>query len=407
MSLKKTGWVFLFSFGFLLWSSPLRAEDWPQLKGQRGGGVSEDTGFPIHWSKTANLRWKVDLPGRGLSSPIIAAGRVYLTACSGPDQQRLHVLCFEAATGKKLWERQLWATGTTLCHPKTNMAAPTPVTDGKRVYALFATCDLVCLDAQGDLVWYRSLTRDYPTMGNNVGMAASPVLAKGSLILALENAGESYTLGLDKLTGKNRWQVDRDREINWVTPLLFNNKGREEVLIQSPRELTALDPETGRKLWRHSGVGLSTIPSPVQGGGVIFATGGGIVALRPGGDGMASKVIWTKAKLATSFASPLYYRGALYAVNNVGVLTCADSATGNILWQLRLKGAFSASPVAAEGRIYLVNESASTFVVQSGKTGKLIATNELAATVLATPALADGAIYLRSDQVLYCFKAKK
>src|SRR2546428_749632 len=159
--------LFLVPFSFAL------AADWPQWRGPGGGGGAEEKGLPVPWSATENVRWKGELPGRGLSAPVIAAGRVYVTAATGHDQDRLHVLCFDEATGRKLWERQFWATGTTLCHPKTNMAAPTPATDGKHVYALFATQDLACLDADGNLLWFRSLTGDYPTVGNNVGMASS------------------------------------------------------------------------------------------------------------------------------------------------------------------------------------------------------------------------------------------
>jgi outer membrane protein assembly factor BamB len=394
------------------------AGEWPQFRGPHGLGVSAETGLPTSWSKTENIHWKVDLPGRGLSAPVVAGGRVYVTACTGGDQERLHVLCFDARTGKKLWHRQLWATGTTLCHPKTNMAAPTPVTDGQRVYALFATYDLVCLDISGDLVWYRALTRDYPTMGNNVGMASSPVLSRSCLVLALENAGESYALGIDKRTGKNRWQHERAREISWVTPLLIDNNGREEVLIQSPKEMTAFDPETGRLCWRHRESGLATIPSPASGAGLLFVPGPGILAVRPGGEGVAAKTVWKKAKLTTAFASPLYYQGRLYTLNNVGVLTCTEPATGNIVWQLRLKGPFSASPVAGDGKIYLVSETGTSTVVQAAaantpadskvaQAAKVLASNELGDTFLATPALADAALYLRSDKLLYCIKQKK
>ena len=148
----------------------LLGADWPEFRGPGGQGWSEEKSLPTRWSKTENLRWSAELPGRGLSSPIIVGDRVFLTACTGFQQTRLHVLCFEAATGKLLWERKLWATGGTSCHPKTNMAAPTPVTDGRHVYALFATGDLACYDRDGNLVWYRSLVGDYPTVGNNVGM---------------------------------------------------------------------------------------------------------------------------------------------------------------------------------------------------------------------------------------------
>jgi len=159
--------------GFLLGVAVAAAGDWPQYHGPRGSAVSDETGIATTWSETENIRWKADLPGRGLSNPVIAGGRVYLTASSRPQESRLHVLCFDLRSGKKLWERQFWSTGNTGCHPKTCMAAPTPATDGERVCALFATGDLTCLDKDGGLLWYRSLVGDYPTVSNQVGMAAS------------------------------------------------------------------------------------------------------------------------------------------------------------------------------------------------------------------------------------------
>ncbi|HZZ81767.1 MAG TPA: PQQ-binding-like beta-propeller repeat protein, partial [Gemmataceae bacterium] len=149
-----------------------RAEDATQFRGHGGLGLSKEINLPTKWSATEGLRWKAELPGKGLSNPVVAGGRVYVTVTAAYQQKREAVLCFDVKTGKKLWERQVWATGTTLCHPKTNMAAPTPITDGERVYALFATGDFVCYDKDGDLVWYRSIVGDYPTVGNNVGMAA-------------------------------------------------------------------------------------------------------------------------------------------------------------------------------------------------------------------------------------------
>ncbi len=391
----------------LLLAVPLQAADWPQFRGPGGSGVSAETGLPVRWDQVTNVRWRADLPGRGLSAPVVAGGRVYVTACSGPLQDRLHVLCLDEATGKTLWHRQFWATGTTVCHPKTSMAAPTPATDGRHVYAFFATGDVVCLDRAGDLVWYRALSRDYPTLANNVGMASSPVLCGPALVLLLENAGESFGLGLDKVTGKNRWKVKRHREINWVTPLVIDNKGRQEVLLQSPTDLSAYDPDTGKKLWGYAARGLSTIPSPTAGDGLVFVPGGRFLALRPGGAGQAPQAVWERPKLKTSFASPLFYEGHLYTVNSAGVLTCAKAATGDIVWQERLKGPFAGSPVAAAGKIYLVNEQGTTTVVQTGPRPQVLARNELPETILATPTLANGAIYLRSDQHLYCIGAPR
>src|SRR5262249_15898453 len=228
----------VFALTIMVCGFSLRAEDSPQFRGKGGLGISEKP-LPVHWDATENIRWKAALPGRGLSCPVIANGRVFVTACTGANQDRLHVLCFDTKTGKELWHRQLWATGNTLCHEKTCMAAPTPVTDGKRIIALFATADLVCYDIDGNLLWYRSLTGDYPTIGNNVGMAASPILHGDLLLLCLENAGASFAAGIDKHTGKNRWKIDRPRGINWVTPLLIQNAGKDAVLFQGPGELSA------------------------------------------------------------------------------------------------------------------------------------------------------------------------
>lgn len=375
------------------------AADWPQFRGAGGTGVSPETGLPTRWSPTENVRWKAELPGRGVSSPIVVGGRVYLTASSGYQQRRLHVLCFDAATGAKQWERQLQATGDTLCHPKTCMAAPTPVSDGTRVCALFATGDLACLDQQGNLLWYRSLAGDYRNITNQVGMAASPILWRDVLIVPMENVGESFAAGLDKLTGQNRWKVGRPRDINWPTPLLRERSGRAEVLFQAPQELAAYDPATGRKLWAYTGEGMTAVPSLAVAEGLIVLSGG--VALRPphasatggqerklnGKEEPAPQVVWKSIKLRPAYASPLYYQGRLYAINNSSILlNCADVHTGNVIWQQRVKGPFSASPVAADDKLYLVNEDGLTTVLRSGDVPQILSTNPLGEPMLATPA---------------------
>lgn len=388
----------------LLGATALVAGDWTQFRGPGAAGVSDETGLPLRWGKTENVAWAADLPGRGLSNPVIVGGRVFVTACSGHQQDRLHVLCLDASSGKPLWQRQLWATGSTMCHPKTNMAAPTPATDGRRLYALFATCDLACLDFDGNLLWYRALAKDYPTVGNNVGLASSPVLAGDTLVLFLENAGESFALGVDKSTGQNRWKVARDREINWVTPLVRG----DSVLFLSTRGLAAHDAKTGERRWLFESKGLSTIPSPVSADGLILVPAGGqVLALREADQGPPTEV-WRSPKLGSSYATPLYYRGRAYNVNSTtGIVTCVDAADGKVLGQSsRLKGPFSASPVAADGRLYLVSEEGTTFVVEAEPTLKLLATNPLGETVLASPAIAGGAIYLRSDQHLFCIRGE-
>ena len=395
----------------VLFGLPAYAADWPQFRGFGGSSVSEEKNLPVRWSATENIRWKAALPGRGLSSPVIAGGKVYVTACTGYQQTRLHVLCFDQATGKQLWERQFWSTGLTACHPKTNMAAPTPVTDGQRVYALFATCDLACLDADGNLTWYRSLTGDYPTITNQVGMAGSPVLAGDTLVVLMENMGESFALGIDKLNGKNRWKIERERSITWTTPLATTLAGKPEVLLQSGGQLTAVDPATGGKRWSFETKGIATASSAVVVGDTVYLPASEFTALKPRADGATPEIRWTSNRLRPGYSSAVVYQDRVYTLNGGGILVCADAADGKVLWQERVKGPFSSSPVIADGKLYAVNEEGEAFVVELGDKPKLLATNTVKPAdkdyFLATPAIADGAIYLRCDAFLWCIGGKK
>jgi outer membrane protein assembly factor BamB len=394
----------------------LPAADWPGFRGPKGWGVSGEKALPVKWGPKEGLRWVVDLPGRGLSNPVIARGRVYVTACSGYRERRLHVLCYDARTGKKLWERQLSATGSTMCHPKTCMAAPTPVTDGNAVYALFATGDVVALDRGGNLLWYRSLAGDYPKLSNQVGMAASPALAGNTLLLPMENIGDSFAAGIDVKTGKNRWKVKRTRDINWCSPIVIDVGGKPAAVFQTSKEATAYDVQTGAVRWTHKADDLGNLLSPAAGGGLVFLPGQGrsdTLAVRPRQDGKV-EVRWTTSQLRTGYPSPVYYKGRLYGCGGVAV-KCLDGRDGELLWQQRAPGPFAGSPVIGDGKLYLVNEGGVTTVLSLADKGKVLARNKLyeAASVserdhiLATPAIAGGAIYLRSDRKLFCIGAKK
>lgn len=391
----------------LLVAAPARAADWPQFRGPLSRGVAEETSLPVRWTATENVRWRADLPGPGASSPVVADGRVYLTACSGPRQDRLHVFCFAAANGGKLWERRLWGTGSTMCHPKTNMAAATPAVDHGRVFAIFGTGDLVCFSLDGDLLWYRSIAKDYPTFSNNVGLAASPVPWEDLLLVALENRGrESFFLGIEQQTGKNRWQTERPHEFNWVTPVIYNRGGKAEVLLQAPPALVSYDPRTGKENWTFKGPGFNIVTMPLVDGDSIHVTGGSgapLIALRPTADRDSPKRVWDAPKLGVYYSTPLVYRGRIYAVNPARVLNCADLATGKLLWQQRLQGTeYSASPVGAAGNIYVVNEEGATTVLRAGDEPQILSVNALEERTLATPAIAGGAIFLRTDKRLYC-----
>jgi outer membrane protein assembly factor BamB len=382
------------------------AGDWPRFRGPNGSGVADDKGLPVKFSKDENVRWKTELPGRGLSNPVIAGGRVYVTASSGYRNRRLHVLCLDEATGKKLWERQFLSTGNTNCHPKSCMAAPSPVTDGKVVYALFATGDIAAVARDGTLVWYRSLEIDYPGIANQVGMAASPLLHDGTLIVPMDNAGDSFLAGLDATTGKNRWKVERIRDVNWTSPVLHTQGGKTAVVFQTEREVTAYDPATGKVRWTHQTEKGSTIPSPVTGGDLVFAPGTPLVALKPGADGTTPEVMWTSNKLGSSYASPLLLGDRLYALTRTGV-SCVRARSGEMLWQQRIKGPFSASPVVADGKMYIATEDGFVTVLKLGDRPEVLSVNEMDDVLLATPAIANGCLYLRSDKYLYCIGEKK
>ncbi len=180
-----------------IWLQSACAGDWRQFRGNDTNGIAEETSLPTHWSETENVAWKVELTGKGPSSPIVVAGHVIVTSSSGAKQDRLHVLSFAAASGKLEWERQFWATGRTMCQPMTAVAAPTPASDGQRVFALFSSSDLVCLDLDGNLLWYRGLQVEHPAAGNDVGMASSPVVVGQTVIVQIESQGDSFAAGFD------------------------------------------------------------------------------------------------------------------------------------------------------------------------------------------------------------------
>ena len=383
------------------------AGDWTQFRGPGGTGVSPETNLPVKWSKTEGLRYKIALPGRGLSNPVIAGGRVYVTACSGYRETRLHVLCFDEATGKKLWERRCTATGNTACNSVTCMAAPTPTTDGKAVYALFATGDLVAYDRDGAQLWYRSLVGDYPDITNQVGMASSLVLAGGALLVPMENAGDSFVAGIDIATGKNLWRMKRARTINWTTPLVVETGGRPAALFPMPGNISAVDPMTGKVRWSYESGTVSSILSPSFGDGVLYSPdGGGLKALKPTDDGSPPKELWTIPVFGGGYPSPVYHAGRVYGLASVNV-QCVSAADGKEVWKQRAFGPFSASPVIGDGKLYAVNSKGLTTVVGLGDKPTLLAKNDLDDTILATPAIANGCIYLRSDKFLYCVGAKK
>lgn len=367
------------------------AADWPQFRGVHGSAVSADA--PP--GPRVAVAWSMDLPGRGLSSPIVIGDKVFLTCASGPDQSNLHVFCFSTADGKKLWERVMKSTGRTMTHNKTSVAAPTMCSDGSRVFALYSSNDLFAFDLDGNLLWLRGLTYDYANASNSLGMSSSPVVVGDTLVVQSENDSESIAAGLDVATGKNRWKMERPKAANWTSAVVYQNT----VALQSSKGLTGIDPHSGRVLWDYTD-GAATIPSSAVTENAIYVPSNGVTALVP--EKGSTSQLWRAPGLKPGTGSPLVTGEAIYVLNSAGVLTKAALNNGDEAWKLRLKGPISGSPVAAGKYIYLASERGDFQVVDTtAPEGEVIHTLPLKDTVLCTPALSSGAVYVRSDKKLW------
>jgi outer membrane protein assembly factor BamB len=384
--------------------APVHAADWPQFRGAASNSVSSDPQPPADWSdaENRNIAWKASLPGRGPSSPIVVGGRVIVTCSGGVHQDRLHVLCFDAADGKQLWERQFWATGRTLSHPASANAAPTPTSDGKLVFAFFSSNDLACLDLDGNLKWFRGLAHDFPHAGNDTGMSSSPVVIGDVVIAQVECQGDSFATGIDKQTGETRWRIARPRESNWSSPVVMRGGEGDAVLLQSPTQITAHRPDSGEQLWAYN-VACNGISSAAALDGVVYVASKGMTALRPSGNS-EPEVVWNVQNLQPGSASVVVDGGRLYAINTSGVMTCASTTDGKILWRTRLEGEFWGTPALVGNRLYCISKKGKAQVVEisaDGSGGEVVGSGQLEGEIQASPAVASGALYVRSDGHLW------
>lgn len=386
----------------VLAGTPSAAGDWPQFRGPGALSSAPDARPPVTWNERQNIAWRIDLPGRGPSSPIVVRDRVLVTATSGFRHDRLHVLCFAAVDGQPLWERQFWATGRTATHSSISGAAPTPASDGQHVYAFFSSNDLFCLDLDGNLVWYRGLSYDYPKAGSDVGMASSPLVVDGVVVVQLENQSDSFAAGLDAASGETRWRVERPARSSWTSPIALPGLGRRKtaVILQSSSCVTAHDVQTGDELWRFTEP-VAGISSSVFRDGWLLVPMRGLTALRFSDESNAPEIVWDANRMRPGSPSPLIHDGRVYVINNANV-RCGDAKTGELLWFVRLKGTHWATPVLAGGHLYCVNQDGEMQVVRVGdKEGEVVAENRFDETMHATPAVAGDALYVRSDKHLW------
>lgn len=394
--MKLNPFVLLLATGTLM-----HAGDWRQFRGPHGNGAVDEAGVPTLLTVSNSIAWRVDLPGQGLSSPIIVGDRVFVTCSSGPKEKRLHVICFDARSGGKIWERQLIATGRTMCHEKTSVAAPTPASDGERIVAIFSSNDIACFDLDGSLIWFRGLGRDYPNASNSLGMSSSLVIAGGVVVAQVESESMAFTAGLDLQTGVSRWKLDRPRGANWTSPVAVTAGGDRLVALQSSKGVMAIEPATGKVVWTYTN-SASSVPSSTLNGDKLYVPSQGLTALDLSQRRETPGPLWRSNQLRPGTPSPTVVAGKILSLNDGGVLTCGDAATGDRLWQLRLKGPFSASPVAAGRFVYCASEKGVLQVIDPATSeGQVVSELELGETIVSTPSIAGGALYLRSDARLW------
>jgi outer membrane protein assembly factor BamB len=381
------------------------ARFWPRWRGPSGQGLGSGAGYADTWSATENVLWKVPLPGRGNSSPIVWRDRMFLTA-EYDGGRRLTLVAFNRANGSRLWETAAPTGPTGSAHFKNGHASATPATDGERVYVSFGARGLMAVDLNGAVVWHQDLGR----MDAYHGPAGSPLLYKDRVILYQDQSSDSFIAAFAARTGRPLWRTRRDASVGWGTPVAVRVGDHDEIVVNGQSRVQAYDPDTGRELWRCSGSTYEVIPTPVVGRGMVFCSSGRAgptLAIRPGGSGdvTRSHLVWSSPRGSPFVPSPIVYGDHLYMVNDMAsIVTCIEAATGRTAWQGRLgvaqREGFSASPVAVDGKVFFTNDDGETFVLRAGPKFELLHVNRLGERTLASPALVEGRWYIRTDRNL-------
>jgi outer membrane protein assembly factor BamB len=384
------------------------ADYWPRWRGPSGQGQVPAGQYVDRWS-ASTAAWKVAVPGSGNSSPIVWGDLIFLT--TGYDNgQRLSMLAFSRADGRQLWETFIPQSGVERVHAKNGYASATATTDGELVYASFGRHGLFAFDFNGKIAW----SHTFGIIDNYHGPAGSPVLYQDRVFIyqdANPAPGQSAFVGaFDKKTGKPLWTTPRRETVGWGTAVVIDTGERDELIVSSQRRVAAYDPDNGAELWTVRGLTFEVIPTPVVGHGLVFASSGRAgptMAIRPGGSGdvTATHVAWSSPKGSPFVPSGIIVGDLLYLINDMqSILTVYEAASGTLVYQDRMgvaiREGFSASPVHVNGKIYFTNDDGQTFVVEAGRTFKLLHVNELGERTLASPALVDGTWYWRTANTL-------
>ncbi|HEX8028346.1 MAG TPA: PQQ-binding-like beta-propeller repeat protein [Vicinamibacterales bacterium] len=381
--------------------------DWPQFRGPDGQGHSLERGLPLEWGESRNVRWKSPIAGLGWSSPVVSNGKVWLTTAVEQRGISLRALAFDVETGKEVVNVEVFKIPLDRrgINPKNSWASPTPVVDGDRVFVHFGADGTAALSSSGEILWKNRF--EYQSQH---GAGGSPVVYGDLLIFSCDGSDAAFVIALDKATGKTRWKTNRGYPSDqaYTTPLIIRVGERDQLISVGAFRARAYDPLTGKEIWRvRYDEGFSNVPRPIFAHGLVFIATGfqqpELLAVRADGTGDVTRthIAWSLKRGAPLTPSPLIVGDELYVVNDGGIASCIEARTGAVIWQQRLGGTYSASPVFADGRIYFLAEQGVTTVISPGRDFRRLATNTLDGGLLASMAISSGALFLRTDSHLY------
>jgi outer membrane protein assembly factor BamB len=410
-------------------ASQVWAEDWPQFRGPNGDGISTEQGLPSEWGaevdgKLQNVAWKLEIPGKGWSSPCLWRGRIYLTSAvplAGDDANSgdlsLRAMCVDAKTGKFIWDKEVFIQdGKTSpkIHSKNSHASPTPLVDSQRVFVHFGHQGTACLDLDGNILWSTRELSYAPVHGNG----CTPVLVDGGLVFTCDGNKDPFVACLEADTGKVKWKFHRSgdppKKFAFCTPTVIHVNGKQQVVTVGAGVVNSLDPHTGEDIWHVKHSGYSVIPKPLFGHGLVYVStsydSASVMAIRPDGRGDVTEthVEWTLKKGAPHTPSMLLLGRDLYMVSDRGVASCVDALTGETHWQERIGGNYSSSLVYADDKIYIQSEEGKALVLKPGTTFETpIETGFQKERTLASYAVGDGALFIRTEKNLYRVQRSK
>ena len=388
-------------------------ENWPRFRGPEGNGHSDAIGLPLQWSEVENIKWKTAIHDRGYSSPVVWDNQIWMTTAT-EDGMEQYAVCVDRGTGKIIHDVSVFHNDEPASiNPSNSYASPTPIIEAGRVYVHFGIYGTACLDTgSGKVLWTRRNIR----CDHEMGPGSSPVVVDDLLVFPMDGMDVQYVIALDKKTGETAWKMDRRADFGgraenyrkaYCTPLLIDFGGRRQLISNGAAEMSSLDPVNGKQLWKLRHGGWSNTSSSLFGLGMLFINIGSehpeLWAVRPDGQGDVtdSHVVWTLNKNAPMCPSPVLVDDLLFLVDNHGVASCVAANTGDVVWKQKFGGAYWASPITAEGRVYFFSEKGPATIIAAGKEFKQLAVNKLDEGFIASPAIAGKAIFLRTKTHLY------